>query len=204
MKIIYRGGYNKLNESSIKSSMFYEYSEAINIYSERGKKVAVVTFAKPNNFWDQILIDTLGHLPEIIDTSTPNNTSWDKYDLILIPGGHDLKLKSHLLDYGFAIRKLKGNAVVIGDSAGATVMGKYFCWKREDGSCSIEEGLNPDSNLFVVPHINNPNYVNKEMLEIAKKFCAEKNLNLLTLKENQAKLFDNNTISDFDINAVLV
>lgn len=203
MNIIYRGGYNKHDETSIKTSMFYDYAKEVQNFEKQGGNIVVVTFAKPDGYYDALLEDTLGSLPEIIDGTSKKPINWKKYDLIFLPGGHDLKLKEKLLLFGFSIENLKTNVTIIGDSAGATVMGKEFAWKDEKGNYSIEKGLHPDSNLFVVPHCDNENYVTEEMKRLAKEHCIKNELTLLFLKENEAMLLASNKIADFELADVL-
>lgn len=208
MKVIYRGGYNKHDEGNLKSSTFYEYADAIKKFIKNGKSVVVVTFAKPDHYYDEMLIETLGKLPEIINTKTPNKVKWGFYDLVLLPGGNTLTLKEKLVAYGFTTNKLKKSVVIIGDSAGAYVMSKYFAGHRktstkENPEYRVEEGLYADSNLFTVAHINNPNHVTKEKIEMAKQSNKKLGSNILLLKENEAKLLENGQLVDFDIDILL-
>lgn len=51
MKIVYRGGYNKLDEESVKKSVIYDYEKLVKKAVGRGEKVAFVTLAKPDGYY---------------------------------------------------------------------------------------------------------------------------------------------------------
>lgn len=205
MKIIYRGGYNKENK---KFSTFFEYKDAIKRYLSKGKRVVVVTFAQPDNHYDAVLEFCFDSSLAIIDNSSSKDIDWNSFDLILIPGGTTNILKGALISYGFDINNLKKDVIIIGDSAGAYVLSKYYFGTtiKADGSKEyyLEEGLHPGSNLFTVAHIDNKYHAPNEKLAEAKKIADKINIELLLLKENEAVLYENGKRQDFHIDNILV
>ncbi len=187
MKLVYRGGYNKLSQESIKKSFWYDYKDLIKDGISAGRKVAIVTLAKPDNYFNKFIAE----LPEGIDTIDTKflNPKWYEYDLIFIPGGDTLDLFKGLKSRGFNLSELKNGVVVVGDSAGAYVLSSYFYNSPpgEDRGKVLEfyKGLNPDANLITVAHVNNPVYCNNLLLEEVKKFANKKGLRILMLEENQ-------------------
>lgn len=205
MKIIYRGGYQTANAEQ---SLFYEYSFQIKKFINSGKKVVYVTFAKPNNYYDSRMNESLGFMPQIIDTNSSKDLDWKTFDLIVIPGGETEVLQQALIDWNFSMDKLKDDVVIIGDSAGAYVLSKYYFGKKinENGQAEyfIIEGLNPKSDLITVAHIDNQKHVTPEKLTEAQKVANDLKATLLLLKENEAKLVENNgEVRDFYITEVL-
>ncbi len=205
MKIIYRGGYQTENAET---SLFYEYAGQIKKYISEGKNVVYVTFAKPNNYYDSRIIESLGFMPQVIDTNISKGVDWSKFDLIIIPGGETEVLKKALIEWGFEINKLNPEVVIIGDSAGAYVLSKYYFGKKQDNKGGLEyfilEGLNAGSNLLTVAHIDNPKHVDQEKLMEAQGFSEKLGTSLLLLKENEAKLLEDGGMpQDFSIDEVL-
>ncbi len=203
MKIIYIGGYtNKRN------SHFYNYCSNVKKFISVGKNVVFVTFGQKAGYFNQRFVELYGFIPEIIDENSSKNINWNAYDLIYIPGGSSENLKKGLVEYGFDINKLKKDVIIIGDSAGANILSKYYLSKTIDMSehtgYSLMDGLNPSSNLLVVCHTDNIEKAPLEKLEIAKALSIKNGYRLLLLKENEAKLVENNgDIQDFCLSDVL-
>jgi|GEM_PF-2764057 len=200
MKIIYSGGFDKYKKESVNNSIFYRYAEVINQQIEKGKVVASVNFAKPDYYYDSRLDEVFGGRVITIDNRNKETINWEQYDIILIPEGNQKMLKKGLLKTGFSIDRLKNEVIIIGDSAGAYVMGKYF--PAYDGEVEniderniqkyVEDGLYPKSNALVIAHINNKRYVPDTALELANRLAKELNVELVALKENEEKLLDEN------------
>lgn len=211
MKIIYSGGYDKYIMDSVAKSPFYRYSDVVSEQIRKGKVVASINFAKPDSYYDSRLDEIFGGKVISIDKRNKDKVNWDEYDIIFMPGGNQKWLKEGLLETEFSLYKLKETVVIIGDSAGAYVMGKYF--PAYDGEVEnindrniqefVEEGLFPESNVLVIAHINNKRYVPDKALELAKKLADKLDVRLLALEENEEKLFDrNNEFVKFDINTL--
>jgi peptidase E len=128
-------------------------------------------------------------MPKIINHQSENNIDWASFDLIVIPGGETEVLKESLLKYNFSLDKCKQDALIIGDSAGAYILSKYYLGKRTVGDNINEyyllEGLNPNSNILTVGHIDNPKHATEDKLIKARDFATKLNLDLLLLKENK-------------------
>jgi len=196
MKIIYRGGYEKSNKRSVGASYFYEYSDWLNKLMDNGKKIAFVTLAKDDGYYDPRIRKVYRDRPDIIGYKT-KIVDWLSYDVIIICGGDTIRLKKAILDKRFKINSLKKNVVIIGDSAGAYLMSAYF-YNTDDGEfLTFHKGLYPGSNLITIAHINNSRFINKGLIKKVEKFARKKNLKALKLKENQAKILENNQISSF-------
>lgn len=193
-------GFDKYKKESVNNSIFYRYANVLNQQIEKGKVVASVNFAKPDYYYDSRLDEIFGGKIITIDNRNKGVINWKLYDIILMPGGNQKLLKEGLLKTGFSINNLKSNVIMIGDSAGAYVMGKYF--PAYDGEVEnieesdikkyAEEGLYPNSNALVIAHINNKRYVPDSALELSKKLAKELNVEILALQENEEKLLDEN------------
>jgi len=208
MKIVYSGGYDKYISESVGNSPFYRYASAVNSQIEKGKVVASINFAKPDSYYDSRLYEIYKDNVISIDNRNKDKIDWSSYDVIFMPGGNPKWLKDKLLETGFSIDNFKENVVIIGDSAGAYVMAKYF--PVYDGEVEniddrnlqeyAEEGLYPDSNALVIAHINNKRYVPDSSLELADRLADELDVKLLALEENEEKLLDENgEFVDFEI-----
>src|SRR3989338_2218262 len=124
MNVIYRGGFNKNNEESIKDSFFYEYADIVRTLTAKGIQVACVTLAKDDGHYDARIKENFGNIDTINHQTTVVN--WSKYRLIFLCGGTTLRLRDGLLKLGFNIDTLDKSVVVLGDSAGAYLMSAYF------------------------------------------------------------------------------
>lgn len=184
MKITLRGGYSNEN---VKNSFWYEYSDLIKKYLESGKRVAVITLAKPDGHYNKY-INELSKEVEVIDSKNLN-VKWNDFDAIFIPGGDSLNLLNNLKKGDFSLKELKKNALVLGDSAGAYILSSYFYHSppgEERGKViSFYRGFNLIAKVITVAHTNNPVYTNEMLLEKVNKFAKEHNLKVLMLEENQ-------------------
>ena len=191
MKIIYRGGYNPNVEASIKKSFWYDYTSLINKIVNSGEKVAVVTLAKPDGYYDQFIRQ---HAKGVdIINSRKTSINWGDYAAVFLPGGDSSILYTELNNRGFALNKLKNDALVLGDSAGAYVLSSYFYYSPvgENRGKIIEfrEGFNKELNIITIAHTNNPIYTNDILIAKVEKFAGSKNLKIIRLAENEEKSF---------------
>ena len=203
MKLIYRGGYNKHNENSIKKSLFYEYNNWINKQTNSGKQICFVTYAKPAHYYDKYIISQFDSLIEVIEEGN-NNIDWAKYDIIILLGGSQTKLMSGLQKSGFNMERLKKDVIIIGDSAGAFVLSAYMIIRNQvDQTTLFVPALYPQSNVITLAHTNNTVYFSSELLKETRKFAREKKLKVLLLKENEAKLLnESGEFIDFNITEI--
>lgn len=192
-RIIYRGGYDKLDKESIKNSIVFAYSDIVKTFLRKGKKVAFVTLAKPDRYYNEMILPLVGNKADIIENSTSKNVPWTKYDLIFLLGGDQTELKNGLTRKNFDFNILDDNQIIIGDSAGAFVITSYFYvhkGKKLGDRIIFEKGFYPDSNVIVLAHCNNERYVNEKLDNKVVAFAKKKNLRVLRLNENEEKLLD--------------
>ncbi|MFC1780540.1 Type 1 glutamine amidotransferase-like domain-containing protein [Patescibacteria group bacterium] len=191
MKIIYRGGYNKLDPKSVKNSTLYVYQKAILNFINKKKNVAIVTLAKPDDFYDEMIRELNLDRVEVINYKS-DNVDWSKYDLIIILGGNTHELYDKLVSQNFDIKLLKEDVIIIGDSAGAYVLGTSVLIQDPDSDLQAIPGFCPESNLFVIAHCNNPKYCNDNILTFIENSAKKQNIEVLKLNENEEKLLDEN------------
>ncbi len=191
MKIIYSGGYNNKEESSIRSSFIHTYRPAICRAAAGGRRIGFVTLAKPDGYFDQLIHPLYGNEIEIIDSKNAASAKWGMYDGLFLFGGDSIPLVEGLRRGGFALDTLKPDAVVLGDSAGSYVLSSYF-YKSPRGALrgievSFHEGLNPGVRMITVAHKNNPVFCNELLVAKVNAFAAQKVLRVLVLAENEQK-----------------
>ncbi len=189
MKLLYRGGLNKYDPEGWQKSYFYEYEDTYKRLISEGKKIAFVTFAKPDHFYDEYIIPQFGDAVDIID-NTSDDVNWSSYDLILLCGGDTVLLKKGLEAKNFDIAKLKPDAVVLGDSAGAMIMSPYFYDTEDRVTLDFHHGIYDENHTIVIVHTNNERYCNDELIEKVSSFANEHGLQVLKLQENETMLFD--------------
>ena len=189
MKLLFRGGLNKRDPDGWKKSYLYEYTGAINKLIGIGKKVSFVTMAKPDHYYDQYIVPQFGNSVDIIGNGI-EDVDWNMYDLIFLCGGDTVPLKEGLLKKKFNFDILKKDAVVLADSAGAMLMAPYFYETEDRMAIDFIEGIYPETQTIVIVHVNNPKYCSGVLIRKVGDFAKEKGFNVLKLKENETKLFD--------------
>ena len=199
MKLIFRGGLNKHEQDGYTKSYFYEYSDTIKKLIIQGEKVCFVTMAKPDHYYDDHIVPQFNKAVDIIGNEN-QDVDWSIYDLIFLCGGETISLKEGLMEKKFNFEVIKKDAVILGDSAGAMLMAPYFYETDDRKNISFVEGIFPATDTTVIVHTNNPNYCSEELVEKIEKFAQQKNLNVLKLKENETKLFDERNKKFVDFN----
>lgn len=191
MKIVLRGGYSDVTNTR-SSSFWYEYEAQVKNWVKKGKKIAVITLARQDGYFRDLLDEWPNEI-EIIDSKS-KNVKWSSFDKIFIPGGAMADLLRGLKSKEFSLDKLKDTAFVLGDSAGAYVLSSYFydTPPGEDRGKVIKfvKGLNPKANIITMAHTNNPKYMNDLLTKKVRQFAKEKGLDVLMLRENQEKKLD--------------
>ncbi|MFA5932834.1 MAG: Type 1 glutamine amidotransferase-like domain-containing protein [Microgenomates group bacterium] len=203
MKIVYRGGYNKHSEESTKNSLIFEYADIVKELLSKGKKVVYVTLAKPDGFYDEYFYPLLPKTIQVVDSKNLDNVNWSDFDVIFLLGGLTIQLDECLRRSKFSLESLKEDVVLVGDSAGAYVLSKYYFEDHDDVNVILEfrKGFCPQSRVITVAHVNNPHYVTPKILEEVHVFAKEKGIRVLELIENESKLLDSEgNFVDFDIN----
>lgn len=202
MKIIYSGGWNNESQQSIKNSFIFTYADVIQKMSTAGRKIAFVTLAKPDGYYDALLMSVYNDI-EIINTQSPH-PEWSTYDGLFIPGGDTEILKTRLLDLKFSLTVLKDTALLLGDSAGGKVLTSYFFksprGEKRGEEINFIEGLNPEAEFIVVPHTNNPDYCNEILISNVEAFAKKIGIRVLKLAENEQKLYHDRQFLDIDKN----
>lgn len=190
MKLIYSGGWNNKDEASIKASFMYSYHTVIKDAASSGKKIAMVTLAKEDGHYDNLIVPLYSGLVEVINIQT-KSVEWDRFDGIFILGGKSSFLKTNLEKVGFDLKKLKDNVVVLGDSAGSYILSSYFYQsppgERRGVDMVFMEGFNPGAKLITIAHKHNPVYCNESVISKVNAFAQEKGLKVLMLEENEQK-----------------
>ncbi|HLL60212.1 MAG TPA: hypothetical protein VK338_00700 [Candidatus Nitrosocosmicus sp.] len=193
MKIIYSGGWNNDLDDSIKNSFIFTYSDTIHNAINSGKKICFVTLAKPDGYYNHLILPLYQNI-DIID-STKTSVDWSSYDGIFIPGGNSMYLKNGLLKINFQLSKLKEDVVILGDSAGSYILSSYFYQspKGELRGIDIEfhEGFNLEAKVITIAHKNNPVYSPDILVQNVNVFAQEKGLTVLALNENEQKELSN-------------
>lgn len=196
MKIIYSGGYDKTRLESIESNVIFRYGDLVRAKLDKCEKVIYVTLAKTDDdyYLPQInqAIRKVGF--ELLGHANLKSANWSEYDLIFLLGGDQSLLKESLINSGFEIDNIKKSATIIGDSAGAMVMGSWFYdadfVASNDLQVEFHQGLYATTkNIFLV-HANNPHYTSPELIAKVKKFATKNNLSMISLAENQENIFD--------------
>lgn len=194
MKLVYSGGMNKYSWQGIEDSIFFTCKEGVKRAVEKGEKVAFVTLAKPDRYYDLLIIPSFQNKVDIIDNTNLKEVERGKYDVIVIPGGETRKLHRKLITAGFSLKALKPEAIYIGDSAGAMIMAAYYYEDEEmengDRRVRFFEGLASESELIAIVHANNPNYTDNFLKERVRKFAEKKNLRVCELAEGQMVMAD--------------
>lgn len=180
MKIIYVGGYADKNKSH-----FINYKSYVQSLIDSNKKVIIIALAQEPAYFAERLKELYPNTPEILDSNTQSEIVWSSYNLIYIIGGNTQKLKTGLLNFGFDIEKLKKEVVLLGDSAGANVLAKNYVGKSSEGY-KVEEGLNPQSNIFVLCHVDNSEKTPQDKVDFAVNNSELIGTKLLLLKENES------------------
>lgn len=194
MKIVYRGGYNKRDPESVKNSTIFEYLPIIKNLYERGQSIAVVTLAKPDGYYDELLLPIRDKV-DVIGTPNIENVTWGKYDLIILMGGDTPTLQSWLRKGKFSLNQFKEKSVIVGDSAGALVLCPYYYdGQPDDIKVKWYQGMNPGGNILVLVHANNPHYAPEGLFPLVQQFAKDKNLTVVKINENQSYLSDDNQI----------
>src|SRR3989344_280216 len=196
MEIILSGGLNKYSWDSLHQSVLFTYAVQIKQLVSAGKKVAFVTLAKPDRFYDLIILPTYGKTVEIIDWSNLKTVDWSSYDTLFLLGGETRDLHRGLVRSRFSLSALKPSAILFGDSAGAMVMGCYY-YDETHVTAGVQikyyRGFNPQSRLIVIVHANNSHYSDSSLQDHIRRFAMLKNLRVFALAENQAKKLEEAT-----------
>jgi len=193
LRIIYRGGYNKYNEESIKKSVVFDYKDIVKNLIKKDLKIAFVTLAKPDGYYEEMLSPFVSKHVDVIDSTFKGKILWPRYSLIFLLGGNQEMLKKGLVEGNFDVSELSSKNVIVGDSAGAFVMGSYMYinkGKYPGENVIFEEGFYPNSNVIVIAHGNNQNYVSEKLVKKVEKFAQRKGIKVLKLNENEEKLLN--------------
>ena len=189
MKLLFRGGLNKHTPRGYEKSYLYEYSDVVKKLITEERKMCFVTMAKPDGHFDEHIIPQFSNKVDIIGREI-SEVYWKRYDLIFLCGGSNLSLLEGLERTNFDLYNLKDTVVVCGDSAGAMVMAPYLYNIEDRVTIEFLKGIYPITNTIVIPHLNNPRYCTGTLLSECEKFGKEKEIDVLKLKENETKLFD--------------
>lgn len=183
-EIVLRGGYNKHSEKSRRASVLYAHADKINDCLQKGGNVVVVTCAKPDGYFGEMILDAVHRDLKTIGRRT-RNAEWGKYDLVFLMGGSNYPLLRHLRRLGFDTDMLKEDCLLIGDSAGAMVLSAWVIVDETQKGLKFERGLNDEWEFIVVPHTDNPAYVTPDRLKEIREFARGKGCGVVEIKENE-------------------
>lgn len=151
-------------------------------------KVAIVTAAKENkHHFDELMADSGIDMDAATVLNTGDNPDWSDYEVIIMTGGSTQRLHDWLAETGFSLDKLDNCELLIGESAGAYVLGaKVIAEYTPDGKELVFiDGFNPKSRVLVAAHVNNPYYHRDGLTLRLEKYCTENDLKLVLLEENE-------------------
>ena len=148
-----------------------------------------VALGKKSGYFASRIKDLYPNTPYILDSDSPKEMDWSNYDLIYIIGGNTQQLKQGLLNFGFDLKKLKKDAVLLGDSAGVNVLSKYYIGTSSN-DYTMEQGLNPQSNILLLCHCDNPEKTSQNKIYMAKQYAETMNARLVLLNENESIITD--------------
>lgn len=197
MKLIYRGGFNKHSEKSIRNSVISTYDKFMGRFIKAGKQVAYVTLAKKDGDYESRFPEL--KVRPVINWSNYQQTDWPTFDFLILLGGYSLSLYRGLKESGFSLDVLQKDVVVVGDSAGAYVLSSYFVERHDLGKkVNFLPGFNPGAKLITLGHVDNPAYVDQGLTVQVEAFAKKKSLSVLRLKENEEKMLVGGKIVKFD------
>lgn len=199
MKIIYKGGHNKYKTDHLLNDIFFKYSSHIKFEAMQNKKVAVIAYAKAQNFYTLIVNATFSNENIFLfDNPKKDEIKWHDFDYFIIPGGDTVRLKKYMDEKGFSIDKLKKDVTLIGNSAGAMVLGHSYYVDLADidmelsdkkytvgEKVTFEPGYIESSNLIIGSHIDNPVYFSESLDNQISEYAKKNKLNYIRLKENE-------------------
>jgi hypothetical protein len=189
----YSGGYNKYDPESVARSMFFRHAGEINEVAWAGKGVCIVTLAKPDHYYDTMMVNASIDLDSVfVVDSTNTQVNWSEFDLVVVPGGDTEQLIREMQNRDFNPRILKPESKYIGDSAGTQLMcAKWVNYDNKSAEFSIKDGLLPESNLVVIVHRNNPRYISQKAVDAASEYASSSypKMRLLELDENDEVVF---------------
>jgi hypothetical protein len=189
MKLLYSGGLNKYDPKGYQQSYFYRFSHTLHELIAQQKKIGCVTLAKPDHYYDEHLIPQFGSRVDVIGHEVAGIT-WEKYDVIFLCGGDTLLLQKSLQEKAFGLSKLKSDAIIFGDSAGAMLLAPFFYVSNEKAPLQFFNGIYSQSGALIIVHANNQRYCNEKLVNSVEEFARSNDLRTLVLKENEVRQFD--------------
>ena len=192
MKIIYRGGYNKNDEKSVKNSSIYCYNNKISSFFKKGKRIALIMAAMPKGYFLEYIKKEILNKCNVIERDYIGKINWRDYDLIIVFGGNTKDVHEFLKSKKFSFNKLKSDVELIGDSAGAFIFSRWYPnhkYKLDKNgkliweSVKFHKGFLEKGNFICMVHYNR---LNKFAQDKIKEFAKTKNLEILKLKENES------------------
>lgn len=104
-------------------------------------------------------------------------------------GGDTDELHKWLKATRFSIDKLDNCELLVGDSAGAYVLGRHVLVDYEPDGSLVEirdDGFVQDENILVFGHVNNPRYHQKGLRDRLDQYAQDVQAKTIALEENQA------------------
>jgi hypothetical protein len=187
MKLVLSGGYNKSDES-IAKSVWYRYVSKIAQLKGNGKHVGIITSARMVGYYDEFVGLYREYNIDVVDRET-DFVEWSKYDFLMLLGGNAYELFADLNKKGMSFEKLKSDAEVLGDSAGAYMFGRYFFVSpsgvQRGRVVDFYDGFGILENTIVVGHSDNEAFTNELLVSKVESFAEQNRLEIIYINENQ-------------------
>lgn len=186
MRLILDGGWVKGNIESESNNVIVRFRDFILSSLKDGKKVLIITNAKPVGYYNEKIKNFTDKGADFIDRDTKDKVEWYQYDVILALGGTTLVFFSELKRLNFNVDFLKQDMFYIGSSAGAMVMSSYFYdYDKTQYTVSFLDGFISNNKEIYLVHNNNDYYVDSFLRERTKDFASQNGLIVVPINENE-------------------
>ena len=175
MKIFLFGG------AEFKDNMFLKQLELMEqVFNKlKPKQILHIPYARPvatEIEWDGDWFNRHIHLKDVIYLNVENEDDMKKVKKPLIfisGGGANLNLLKKIKSNPKLLKLVKNADYIVGESAGAKVLGAYFREKGNDENSKVTKGLNIVKNTIVEPHYterNRQKLLDKDLKESGVKY----------------------------------
>lgn len=190
MKIIFRGGFNIINYDSLRNNILFEHGNNLCRELEIGKKVLIITAAKPDGEYSRMIRPLTARGAIEINQSFTGSIDWSYYDWVIVMGGDNTPLLDKMKTLDFSLEKMKDSAVYIGDSAGCMIQSAfYYEYDKQNKDITFHKGLLPNVRKIFIVHADNSYYVDDFVRDEVKAFAEKENLDIIEINENQDFVF---------------
>ena len=175
MKIILFGG------AEFKDNMFIKQLELMEqVFNKlKPKQILHIPYARPvatEIEWDGDWFNRHMHLKNVfyLNAENKNDMKKVKNPLIFISGGQDnVGLLKKIKSNSKLLKLVKNAECIVGESAGAKVLGSYFREKGSDENSKVIKGLNIVKDTIIEPHYtqrNRQKLLEKDLIDSGVKY----------------------------------